>query len=254
MESYIDKTARLGQGVIVGRFAIVEDEVSIGNYVVVGDYVKILRGSVIGDGVRVGDGAIIGKAPVFAVTSTQKERDLTTVSIGVNSIIGTSAIVYTGSVMGSECFLGDRVIIRENCRVGDRTLIGAGVIVENDVSVGSNCKIQSGAYITAYTTLEDDVFIAPMVVTTNDNLMGRTGDCLARKQGPIIKRGARVGGGVVLLPGIEVAEETFIAAGAVVTANTRPGQLYMGVPARDIRAVSTEEYLNRGAFLGNSTC
>ena len=130
--------------------------------------------------------------------------------------------------------------------MGSRTVIGAGVIIENDVTIGGNCKIQSGAYITANTILEDNVFIAPMVITTNDNFMGRTESRLARKQGPVIKRGARVGGGAVLLPGVIVGEETFIAAGAVVTGDTRPGQLYMGVPARDIRPVPEEEYIPRG--------
>jgi len=243
MEKYIDDSAVLGRGVTVGSFTVIEGEVKIGNGVIVGDNVKIHRGSVIGDGVQVSDGAIIGKKPVFAVTSMCKGLALNPVVIGNNSVVGTLAVVYAGSYLGKECYLGDRALVREKCQIGDRTLIGAGVIVENDVLIGSYCKVQSGAYITAHTVLEDHVFIAPMVVTTNDNLMGRTEGRLARKRGALIKRGARVGGGAVLLPGVIVAEETFIAAGAVVTGDTRAGRLYMGVPARDTRAVPLGEYL-----------
>ena len=53
-------------------------------------------------------------------------------------------------------------------------VIGRGVCVENDTHIGANCKVQSNSYITAYSDLEDDVFIAPCVTTTNDNFMGRT--------------------------------------------------------------------------------
>jgi UDP-3-O-[3-hydroxymyristoyl] glucosamine N-acyltransferase len=79
--------------------------------------------------------------------------------------------------------------------VGDGTVIGRGVTVENDTTIGSRTKIQTGAYITAYVTIEDDVFIAPMVVTTNDNFMGRTEARFEHLKGCTIRKGARVGGG-----------------------------------------------------------
>ena len=74
-------------------------------------------------------------------------------------------------------------------------------------------KIQADAYITAYSTLEEHVFIAPCVVTTNDNWMGRTEQRLGNVKGPTIRRGARVGGGVVICPALEIGEEAFIGAG-----------------------------------------
>lgn len=246
MDRFVDSSAKLGRGVLVGRYAIIEAGVSIGDGACIGDYVKILRGSVIGPGVTISDGAVVGKMPGFAVTSTQRAGAPAPVFIGPHSSIGTLAVVCAGSSIGAEVFLGDRSLVRENCRVGDRTVIGAGVVVENDVRVGRECKIQTGAYITAHTLLEDRVFIAPMVVTTNDNYMGRTAKRLGSKKGPLIKRGARIGGGAVLLPGVTIAEETFIAAGALVACDTRPGRLYMGVPARDTRPVPREEYLEQG--------
>ena len=93
-------------------------------------------------------------------------------------------------------------------------------------------KIQAEAYITAYSTLEDNVFIAPCVVTTNDNFMGRTEKRHALIKGPTIRRGARVGGGAVLCPGVEIGEEAFVGAGAVVTKDVPPRAVVVGNPAR----------------------
>ena len=92
--------------------------------------------------------------------------------------------------------------------------------------------------MTAYSTLEEDVFIAPCVVTTNDNFMGRTERRHELVKGPTIRRGARVGGGAVICPGVEIGEEAFIGAGAVVTKDVPPRMVAVGVPARTIRPVA----------------
>ena len=81
-------------------------------------------------------------------------------------------------------------------------MVGRGSVVENDTTIGDGTKIQSNCYITAYSLLEDQVFIAPCVVTTNDNFMGRTEARRGAIRGAIIRRGARVGGGAVILPGM----------------------------------------------------
>jgi len=111
------------------------------------------------------------------------------------------------------------------------------------VTVGALTKIQANAYITAYSTLEDNVFIAPGVVTTNDNYMGRTERRHALRRGPTIRRGARVGGGAILLPGIEIGEEAFVGAGAVVTKDVPPRTVVVGNPARVLRHVPADELL-----------
>ena len=122
-------------------------------------------------------------------------------------------------------------------------VVGRGSLVENDTTIGARTTIQANAYVTAYSTLEDDVFIAPCVVTTNDNFMGRTERRHALRKGPTIRRGARVGGGAVLLPGIEIGEEAFVGAGAVVLDDVPPRALVVGNPARRIRDVPDEELL-----------
>jgi acetyltransferase-like isoleucine patch superfamily enzyme len=104
-------------------------------------------------------------------------------------------------------------------------------------------KIQAEAYITAYSTLEEHVFIAPCVVTTNDNFMGRTERRHELMKGPTIRRGARIGGGAILCPGIEVGEDAFVGAGAVVTKDVPPRVVVVGSPARVLREVPDDELL-----------
>jgi acetyltransferase-like isoleucine patch superfamily enzyme len=105
-------------------------------------------------------------------------------------------------------------------------------------------KIQADAYITAYSTLEDHVFISPCVVTTNDNFMGRTERRHELIKGPTIRRGARVGGGAILCPGVEIGEEAFVGAGAVVVEDVPARALVVGNPARRLRDVPDDELLS----------
>jgi acetyltransferase-like isoleucine patch superfamily enzyme len=139
--------------------------------------------------------------------------------------------------------LGDQSCVRERVTIADDVVLGRGSLVENDTTIGARTKIQADAYVTAYSTLEDDVFVAPCVVTTNDNFMGRTEKRLALMKGPTIRRGARVGGGAILCPGVEIGEEAFVGAGAVVTKDVPPRSVVVGSPARVIREVPPEELL-----------
>jgi acetyltransferase-like isoleucine patch superfamily enzyme len=105
-------------------------------------------------------------------------------------------------------------------------------------------RIQTQVYITAYMVVEDDAFVGPGVTTTNDDTMSRH-DKAYVLQGPRLRRACRVGGGVVLCPGVEIGEEAFIAAGALVTRDVPARAVAMGVPARVARAVGDEDLLER---------
>ena len=201
----------------------------------------VYPGTVLGEGVKVLEGAVVGKQPTLSPRSTTKREALPPAELGDGTIVSTGAIVFAGTQVGARVILGDQSCVRERVRIGDDVVLGRGSLIENDTEVGARTKIQAGAYITAYSHLEADVFIAPCVVTTNDNFMGRTEKRRALMKGPTIRRGARVGGGAILCPGIEVGEEAFIGAGAVVTKDVPPRKLVVGSPARVLRDVNEDE-------------
>ncbi len=240
----VASTAHIGEDVSVGRFVAIESGVSIGDGCVIGNHVTIGHGAVVGAGSRIADFAFVGKQPVLARSSTAAGGALAGVVLGAKCSVGSHTVLMAGSVYGDECAIGDNAGVRERCSIGDRVVIGRAVTVENDTSIGHRTRIQSGAYITAYVTIAEDVFIAPMVVTTNDNFMGRTEKRLELMQGCKIRRGARIGGGAHLLPGIEIGEEAFVATGAVVTRDVPARTVVMGVPARAVREVPAEELLD----------
>ncbi len=203
----------------------------------------VYPGTVLGEGVQVLENAVVGKQPSLSPRSTAKREPLQPTEIGDGTIVSTGAIVFAGSHIGARVVLGDQSCVRERVRIGDDVVLGRGSFVENDVTIGELTKIQADAYITAYSTLEDNVFIAPCVVTTNDNFMGRTERRHDLIKGPTIRRGARVGGGAILCPGIEVGEEAFVGAGAVVTKDVPARMVVVGSPARVLRAVNDDELL-----------
>ncbi|MFL5936945.1 MAG: acyltransferase [Gaiellaceae bacterium] len=204
----------------------------------------VYPGTVLGENVKVLENAVVGKQPTLSPRSTAKREPLEPTTIGDGSIVSTGAIVFAGSRIGARVILGDQSCVRERVTVGDDVVLGRGSLIENDTTVGDRTKIQAEAYVTAYSTLEEDVFIAPCVVTTNDNFMGRTERRHELIKGPTIRRGARVGGGAILCPGIEIGEEAFVGAGAVVTKDVPPRKIVVGNPARVLRDVPEEELLS----------
>jgi acetyltransferase-like isoleucine patch superfamily enzyme len=204
----------------------------------------VYPGTVLGEGVKVLEQAVVGKQPTLSPRSTAKREPLPPAEIGDATIVSTGAVVFAGTSIGARVIVGDQACVRERVTLGDDVVVGRGSLVENDTTVGALTKIQAHAYITAYSTLEDNVFIAPCVVTTNDNFMGRTERRHELIAGPTIRRGARVGGGAVLCPGIEIGEEAFVGAGAVVTKDVPARMLVVGNPARVIREVAADELLD----------
>jgi acetyltransferase-like isoleucine patch superfamily enzyme len=206
----------------------------------------VYPGTVLGEGVRVLENAVVGKQPSLGASSTANREPLPPATIGDGTVVSTGAIVFAGAAIGANCIVGDQSCIRERVTMADDCILGRGSLIENDTTVGAGTRIQAEAYITAYSTLEEDVFIAPCVVTTNDNFMGRTERRKTLMQGPTIRRSARVGGGAIICPGVEIGEEAFVGAGAVVTRDVPPRTVVVGSPARVLREVAEDELRRNG--------
>ena len=224
-------------GLVLSPSATVGAGVTFGAHVVVHD------GVVLGDGVVVQDHVVLGKAPKLAPRSSAGTGGvLEALVVEEGAAICAGAIVFAGAHIGPGVIVGDQAYVRERSRIGAGSLVGRGSAIDNDVVVGERVRVQTGVYLTAFSTVEDDVFIGPGVTTTNDDAMGRVAPG-APLHGATLRRACRVGGGAVLLPGIEVGEEAFVAAGSVVTNDVPPRGLVMGVPARVVRQVADADLL-----------
>ncbi len=125
------------------------------------------------------------------------------------------------------------------CAIGDDSRLGAFVEVQRDAVIGARCKISSHTFICSGVTIEDEVFIGHGVVFINDRYPRATNaDGLAqsekdwRLERTVVRRGASIGSGAIILCGIEVGEGAMIGAGALVTRNVPARTLVAGHPAR----------------------
>ncbi|HEY6145481.1 MAG TPA: acyltransferase [Solirubrobacterales bacterium] len=166
------------------------------------------------------------------------------VSIGEGALIGGNVVIHSGVEIGPGARVGDHAQIREGAVIGAGSTVGSYVSIDPDVVIGERVSIQTRCYITGGTVVEDDVFIGPGVTLTNDNTMNRHGPEF-EFEGPLLRRACRVGGGSTLCPGVEIGEEAFVAAGAVVTADVPPRTVVMGMPARAVREVPEADLLHR---------
>jgi acetyltransferase-like isoleucine patch superfamily enzyme len=220
----------LGKGVTFGA------DVTLGANVVIHADVEV------GDGCSIQDGAVLGKVPVLAATSSASRVTPPPLILEDRVSIGAGAIIFAGAHVGRDTVIGDHTHVRERTVIGAETVVGRGSAIGSDAEIGARVRIQTNVWLTSLSVVEDDVFVGPGVVSTNDDAMARGGpDYVLR--GPTLRRACRVGGGVVLAPGVEIGEEAFVAAGAVVTRDVPPRALVMGVPARVVRDVPAEDLL-----------
>lgn len=221
----LSPSARVGAGVVFGAHVVVHDGVQLG------------------DGVVVEDGVVLGKRPRLAPGSAAA-GDVPPLRIGDGAKICCGAVVFAGARIGAEAIVGDQAYVRERATIGERSVIGRGSAVDNDVVVGVRVRVQTSVYLTAFSVVEDDVFVGPCAMTTNDDAMGRIAPGTPLR-GATLRRACRIGGGAVLTPGVEVGEEAFVAAGAVVTRDVPPRAVVMGVPARVVREVPDADLVER---------
>lgn len=234
----------MNSSITAGQNAVIGSGVSFGENVIIGNNVVIYDHTIIGSNVIIQDNVVIGKQPVRAKASILPEtKELPPTVIGSGVTIGTSAIIYANAKIGDEVFVADLATVRERVEIGKRTIVGRGTAIENDCKVGSYCKLETNCYITAYSELGDYVFVAPCVVTTNDNYMARGKERFGKFKGVTIKNGGRIGANATVLPGRTINEEGTVAAASVVTKDVEKEEIVVGSPAGKFRKVPENQLL-----------
>ena len=226
-------------GLLLGPGVLLPEDAEVGAYVV------IHAGTAIGAGVRIQDHAVLGKPPAFGAHSKASREEPPPLVVAEGVTVGAGALVAAGAAIGPGATVGDRAHVRERSAIGRESLVGSRVTIDNDVVIGARVRIQTGAYITAFSELDDDVFVAPYVVTTNDNSAGRRPREVPLR-GARLRRACRIGARAVLLPGVEVGEEAFVGAGALVSRDVAPRSVVIGSPARHVREVDPAQALPAG--------
>jgi len=244
MTNFVHPSAQIGAGTQLGYNSVVHENARIGSNCRIGSGVVIHSGAIIGNNVRIDDNTVIGKLPMkAALSAVTSEQTLDPCVIADDCMIGAMTVIYRGCVLHNKVMVADLASLRENVEVGELTIIGRGVTVENKVKVGSRCKLETEAYITALSEIGDGCFIAPEVTFTNDNFLGRTRERFKFHRGVTMKRGARIGANVTVLPGLTLGEDALVAAGSVVTRDVPARKIVLGSPAKIWRDVPPEQLL-----------
>lgn len=150
-------------------------------------------------------------------------------------MIHPTAEVQTESI-GENTYVWQYSVILKGARIGRNCNINFNVFIENDVIIGDNVTVKSGVQLWDGIRIENNVFIGPNVSFTNDKYP-RSKHYPQKFQNTIIRKGASVGAGSVILGGITIGENAMIGAGSVVTKNIPDNELWIGNPARFIRKI-----------------
>jgi acetyltransferase-like isoleucine patch superfamily enzyme len=179
----------------------------------------------------VGPFVIIGQLPQGQSSCAIATR------IGANAHINSHTVIYAGNKIGRNFRVGHRVLIREENEIGDDVSIGSGSNIEHHVRIGNRVRLHSNVFVPELSVLEDDCWLGPNVVITNAKYPASP-TTKEELVGVYIEKRAKVGANATILPGIRIAADALVGAGAVVTADIPSGAIVAGNPARVIKYIS----------------
>jgi len=191
---------------------------------------------------RIGDNATIHESAIMAHLSPRSGIS-NILEVGSDANVRSNTVIYAGTTIGNGLETGHNVVIREENVIGSHFNIWNNSTVDYDCKIGSNVKIHCNCYVAQFSILEDDVFLAPGVTIANDIHPGCP-DSKPCMKGPTIKKGAKIGVNVTILPYVVIGERCLVGSGAVVTRDVPADSVIFGNPAKvhgsvyDLRCVT----------------
>lgn len=186
---------------------------------------------VLHENVFIGPYCVIGE-PTIDYYKDKENHKFKKTEIGANSIIRSHSVIYEDVVIGENFQTGHHVTIRENSKIGNNCSVGTLSDIQGKVNIGDFVRLHSNVHIGQMTTIKDYAWIFPYVVTTNDMYPP-----MDKLEGCTIEEYAIVTTGSILIPGVTVGKNAFVAAGAVVSKNVGEERFVRGVPAKDCGSV-----------------
>ena len=190
---------------------------------------KIYKNVLIGKNTKIDPPCILGLPP------RGKKAGEAALKIGDNSFIRSFSVIYADTKIGRNFQTGIRATIREDNIIGNNVKVGTSSVLEWGNRIGNNVRIHSRCFLEmAY--IEDDVFVGPGVIMTDDPHPPCPKYSLC-KGGVVIRKNAKIGAGAVLLPGVEIGKNALVGAGSVVVKNVKADEVVVGNPAKVISMI-----------------
>ena len=226
----IGKNVEFGNNVVLGHNCIIEDNVKIGDDTYI-DSNTIVRSFVsIGKGSFIGSSCIIGEYWMdFCLDRNVHEHPLT---IGDRALIRSGSILYAGSDIGSDFQTGHQVTIREKTQIGSHVSVGTLSDIQGNCQIGNYVRMHSNVHIGQLSVIDDFVWIFPYVVLTNDPTPPSE-----HFIGVHVKSFAIVATSAIVMPGLEIGQDSLVAAGAIITKPVAPYAVVAGNPGKQISDV-----------------
>ena len=226
----IGKNVKMGVDVVVGHNCIIEDGVIIGDNAFIDSNSTIRNGVTIGKGAFIGSNCIIGE--YWMDYCLDRQTHVHPLIIGDNALIRSGSIIYAGSTIGDDFQTGNQVTIREKAEIGNHVSIGTLSDIQGNCRIGNYVRLHSNVHIGQLSVIDDFVWIFPYVVLTNDPTPPSENFA-----GVHVHSFAIIATGSIIMPGLDIGQDSLIGAGAIVTKPVESYAVAVGNPAKTISDV-----------------
>mgnify|MGYP003292276073 CR=1 FL=1 len=226
----IGNNVEFGNNVVLGHNCIIEEGVKIGSDTFIDSNTIVRSYTTIGANSFIGSNCIIGEYWMdFCIERKKYEHPL---KIGRNALIRSGSVIYAGSEIGESFQTGHHVTIREKARIGNHVSIGTLSDIQGNCDIGNYVRMHSNVHIGQLSVIDDFVWIFPYTILTNDPTPPSE-----HFKGVHIKSFAIVTTGAIIMPGLEIGQDSLVAAGAIVTKPVEAYSVVGGNPAKTISDV-----------------